>query len=110
VAKIRPAIEDLMEKYQLSAHLDPHNAGVLIVDLTGQGGRDVSWAHLSLRKTDANTERLCPRHRKAAAGQRRSVHHHVAVNSAHWLSLFAKRLIFYIAKCPNVPSKCLSRS
>ena len=28
-------------RYQLSAHLDPHNAGVLVVDLQGrdQGGR-----------------------------------------------------------------------
>ena len=35
VAKIKPAVEDLMRKYNLSAHLDPHNTGVLLVDLTG---------------------------------------------------------------------------
>jgi hypothetical protein len=62
VAKIKPAVEDLMRRcvstdlssrylcrtsvwrigvsnrtrYNLSAHIDPHNTGVLIVDLTGQ--------------------------------------------------------------------------
>lgn len=38
VAHIKPAIEDLMRKYNLQAHLDPHNSGVLVVDLTGKGG------------------------------------------------------------------------
>ncbi|CAO1627963.1 unnamed protein product [Parajaminaea phylloscopi] len=38
VAHIKPAIEDLMRKYQLQAHLDPKNSGVLVVDLTGKGG------------------------------------------------------------------------
>ncbi|KAG8863449.1 hypothetical protein FRB96_008189 [Tulasnella sp. 330] len=38
-AKLKPAIEDLMVKYQLVAALDPQNAGVLIVSLNqGQGG------------------------------------------------------------------------
>ncbi|KAJ7188356.1 cytoplasmic protein [Mycena filopes] len=37
-AKIRPAIEELMQKHQLVAELDPHNAGVLIVQMGGQGG------------------------------------------------------------------------
>ncbi|KAK8844075.1 hypothetical protein IAR55_006869 [Kwoniella newhampshirensis] len=36
VAKIKPAVEDLMRKYNLTAHVDPENAGVLIVDLTGR--------------------------------------------------------------------------
>ncbi|WWD21271.1 hypothetical protein CI109_105755 [Kwoniella shandongensis] len=36
VAKIKPAVEGLMRKYNLTAHVDPDNAGVLIVDLTGQ--------------------------------------------------------------------------
>ncbi|KAJ9101967.1 hypothetical protein QFC20_005116 [Naganishia adeliensis] len=35
-AKIKPAIVDLMQKYNLSARIDPHNAGVLIVDLNGR--------------------------------------------------------------------------
>jgi len=36
-AKIKPAIEELMQKHQLVAELDPNNAGVLIVRLDGQG-------------------------------------------------------------------------
>lgn len=34
VAHVKPAIEDLMRKYRLQAHLDPKNSGVLVVDLT----------------------------------------------------------------------------
>ncbi|KAK4050818.1 hypothetical protein OIV83_003240 [Microbotryomycetes sp. JL201] len=37
VAKIKPAIIDLMERENLTAHLDSHNAGVLVVQLQGQG-------------------------------------------------------------------------
>lgn len=32
-----------MVKYNLSAHLDPRNTGVLVVNLSGGGSRDVSW-------------------------------------------------------------------
>ncbi|EKM54149.1 uncharacterized protein PHACADRAFT_257781 [Phanerochaete carnosa HHB-10118-sp] len=35
-AKIKPAIEDLMQKHQLVAELDPQNTGVLIVSLDGR--------------------------------------------------------------------------
>ncbi|KAJ3733653.1 hypothetical protein DFJ43DRAFT_221148 [Lentinula guzmanii] len=35
IAKIKPAIEALMQKHQLIAELDPNNAGVLIVQLVG---------------------------------------------------------------------------
>lgn len=38
-AKLKPAIEELMVKYQLNAHIDPHNAGVLVVQLGGRGER-----------------------------------------------------------------------
>ncbi|KAL7415353.1 hypothetical protein BDY24DRAFT_382620 [Mrakia frigida] len=38
VSKIKPAIEGLMDKYNLDARLDPHNSGVLIVNLQGGGG------------------------------------------------------------------------
>ncbi|KAK6906350.1 hypothetical protein I203_100335 [Kwoniella mangroviensis CBS 8507] len=37
-AKIKPAVEGLMVKYNLTAHVDPSNAGVLIVDLQGRAG------------------------------------------------------------------------
>lgn len=38
VAKIKPAIIDLMQREKLTAQLDPHNPGVLIVDLDGRAG------------------------------------------------------------------------
>ncbi|KAH7926704.1 DUF1771-domain-containing protein [Leucogyrophana mollusca] len=36
VAKIKPALEELMRQHQVPAELDPHNAGVLVVHLDGQ--------------------------------------------------------------------------
>ncbi|KAI0633330.1 hypothetical protein C8Q77DRAFT_1057428 [Trametes polyzona] len=36
VAKLKPAIEELMQKHGLVAEMDEHNAGVLIVNLDGQ--------------------------------------------------------------------------
>ncbi|TFK94557.1 DUF1771-domain-containing protein [Polyporus arcularius HHB13444] len=36
VAKLKPAIEELIQKHGLVAELDEHNAGVLIVNLDGQ--------------------------------------------------------------------------
>jgi len=47
VAKIKPAIEELILKHKLVAQLDPHNLGVLIVhfDLTcrqGMGAEEIS--------------------------------------------------------------------
>jgi len=39
VAKIRPAIEDLIQKHQLSAQLDPNNSGVLIVLINSKSGQ-----------------------------------------------------------------------
>jgi len=44
VAKLKPAIEELMQKNQLVAELDPQNSGVLIVSLDGHTrgtGRDM---------------------------------------------------------------------
>ncbi|GAA5900716.1 hypothetical protein JCM5296_004877 [Sporobolomyces johnsonii] len=38
LAKIKPAITSLMAREHLTAHLDPHNGGVLVVQLQGQGG------------------------------------------------------------------------
>jgi len=35
IAKVKPAIEELIQKHHLAAHLDPHNSGVLIVSLGG---------------------------------------------------------------------------
>ncbi|KAG8893133.1 hypothetical protein FRC01_013764 [Tulasnella sp. 417] len=38
VAKLKPAIEELMAKHHLACQLDPHNAGVLVVTLNEGGG------------------------------------------------------------------------
>ncbi|PBK60957.1 DUF1771-domain-containing protein [Armillaria solidipes] len=35
IAKVRPAIQELMRKYQLVAEFDPSNSGVLVVELNG---------------------------------------------------------------------------
>ncbi|KAL0956027.1 hypothetical protein HGRIS_002200 [Hohenbuehelia grisea] len=40
-AKIKPAIEELMQKHQLTAAMDPTNAGVLIVQLNAPKSRGV---------------------------------------------------------------------
>ncbi|KAG8808859.1 hypothetical protein FRC17_003740 [Serendipita sp. 399] len=56
VAKLKPAIEELMVKYQLAAQLDPHNAGVLIVQLNsaerGERGMGVDEIQHRLEKDD----------------------------------------------------------
>merc|ERR1712093_251197 len=52
VAKIKPAIESLMVKYNLSAHLDSHNSGVLVVNLAGGGSRDLGWVDQADREAD----------------------------------------------------------
>ncbi|KZV86585.1 DUF1771-domain-containing protein [Exidia glandulosa HHB12029] len=50
-SKLRPAIEELMQKHQLVASMDPHNAGVLVVDLGGasQGGPQVGSDEITRR-------------------------------------------------------------
>lgn len=40
VAKLRPAIAELMATYTLAAHVDPHNVGVLIVQLNESRGSE----------------------------------------------------------------------
>ncbi|KAG6813326.1 hypothetical protein H0H92_012139 [Tricholoma furcatifolium] len=40
-AKIKPAIEELMQKHSLRAELDPYNAGVLIVHINSGNARGV---------------------------------------------------------------------
>jgi hypothetical protein len=54
IAKIKPAIENLMVKYNLEAHLDPHNTGVLVVNLVGGQGarsRDLGWVDRADRES-----------------------------------------------------------
>ncbi|KAK4050754.1 hypothetical protein OIO90_004976 [Microbotryomycetes sp. JL221] len=56
VAKIKPAIIDLMEKERLTAHLDSHNAGVLIVQLQGQGTGKSSREVINDLENDNNND------------------------------------------------------
>ncbi|KAJ3853033.1 hypothetical protein EV368DRAFT_39736 [Lentinula lateritia] len=49
VAKIKPAIEELMQKHQLVAELDPNNAGVLLVQLGGHRDRAVGPDEIARR-------------------------------------------------------------
>ncbi|KAJ3781788.1 hypothetical protein GGU10DRAFT_365545 [Lentinula aff. detonsa] len=49
VAKIKPAIEALMQKHQLVAELDSNNAGVLIVQLGGHSDRAVGPDEIARR-------------------------------------------------------------
>ncbi|WVQ74424.1 hypothetical protein IAR50_004025 [Cryptococcus sp. DSM 104548] len=55
-AKIKPAVESLMQKYNLSAYVDQSNTGVLIVDLegkqTGSRSRDIGGVVDALGKAD----------------------------------------------------------
>jgi len=54
VAKIKPAIEQLMTKYNFAAELDPENEGVLIVHLGGgsQGRRGMDADEMTRRLND----------------------------------------------------------
>lgn len=74
VAHIKPAIEDLMSKYQLQAHLDPHNSGVLVVDLTGRAGgaftRDAGGFTRGLAQQASGKEEEVSYHRQAREKRR----------------------------------------
>jgi hypothetical protein len=54
VAKIKPAIEDLMQRQRLTAHLDVNNSGVLVVHLQGQGGKGSREIISDLERDDNN--------------------------------------------------------
>ncbi|KAF9531590.1 hypothetical protein CPB83DRAFT_760935, partial [Crepidotus variabilis] len=49
VAKIKPAIEELMQKHNLNPHLDPRNAGVLIVEINAGSGKGMGADEISRR-------------------------------------------------------------
>ncbi|PPQ70695.1 hypothetical protein CVT24_000177 [Panaeolus cyanescens] len=53
VAKIKPAIEQLIQKHNLVARIDPNNAGVLIVDINDTRSRGgISVDEISRRLED----------------------------------------------------------
>jgi len=49
VAKLKPAIEELIQKHQLSAQLDPNNSGVLVVLIARPGQRGIGAEEISHR-------------------------------------------------------------
>jgi len=61
VAKLKPAIEELMQKHQLAAELDPQNAGVLIVriDSTGPTDRALSPDDITRRLEPGSSDNQC---------------------------------------------------
>ncbi|KAG5643594.1 hypothetical protein DXG03_000602 [Asterophora parasitica] len=48
-AKIKPAVEELMQRHRLQAELDPHNAGVLVVQINSGGSRGVGADEITRR-------------------------------------------------------------
>ncbi|KAG2015503.1 hypothetical protein CC2G_008771 [Coprinopsis cinerea AmutBmut pab1-1] len=55
-AKIKPAIENLMKKYQLDAELDPNNGGVLVVRLNETRRRSRMGADEITRRIERGDE------------------------------------------------------
>ncbi|TFK25713.1 DUF1771-domain-containing protein, partial [Coprinopsis marcescibilis] len=55
-AKLKPAIETLMKKYQLDAELDPRNAGVLVVRLNRPQNRSHMGADEISRRLERKEE------------------------------------------------------
>ncbi|KAF8200863.1 hypothetical protein BJ912DRAFT_947450 [Pholiota molesta] len=56
IAKIKPAIDDLIQKHQLTAELDPNNSGVLIVYLQPAPGQRGIGADEISRRLERNEE------------------------------------------------------
>lgn len=59
VSHIRPAVEDLLRKYNVAAHIDPKNGGVLIVDLFGpRGGGNADFTGAMARNATGNDQEV----------------------------------------------------
>ena len=53
---IAPAVEKMMRDYRLEAHLDPRNAGVLVVNLRGSGQGDAAFTRDLAKQTTGNED------------------------------------------------------
>ncbi|SPO23638.1 uncharacterized protein UTRI_03831_B [Ustilago trichophora] len=53
---IAPAVEKMMRDYRLEAHLDPRNAGVLVVNLRGNGQGGASFTRDLAKQTTGNED------------------------------------------------------
>jgi len=60
VAHIKPAVEDLLRKYNLDAHVDKHNAGIVIVNLQGPpGGGQANFTRDIAQQASGNEQEVC---------------------------------------------------
>lgn len=53
---IAPAVEKMMQDYRLEAHLDPRNAGVLVVNLQGSGRGGAGFTRDLAKQTTGNED------------------------------------------------------
>jgi len=53
---IAPAVEKMMQDYRLEAHLDPRNAGVLVVNLHGSGQGGAGFTRDLAKQTTGNED------------------------------------------------------
>ena len=53
---IAPAVEKMMRDYRLEAHLDPRNAGVLVVNLRGNGQGSANFTRDLAKQTTGNED------------------------------------------------------
>lgn len=53
---IAPAVEKMMQDYRLEAHLDPRNAGVLVVNLRGSGQGGAAFTRDLAKQTTGNED------------------------------------------------------
>lgn len=53
---IAPAVEKMMQDYRLEAHLDPRNAGVLVVNLRGNGQGGAGFTRDLAKQTTGNED------------------------------------------------------
>ena len=57
VTKIKPAVEELLRKYNIAAHLDHRNQGVLVVDMNGpRGGGSADFTRDMARNATGNDQ------------------------------------------------------
>lgn len=68
VAHIKPAVEDLLRKYGIAAHVDKQNEGIVIVDLSGSSGDgSAPFTHDIAQQATGNKQEVCIRRLKLSA-------------------------------------------
>jgi len=60
VAHVKPAVEDLLRKYHLNAHVDKHNAGIVVVNLQGSvGGGQANFTRDIAQQATGDEQEVC---------------------------------------------------